>query len=161
MDWTKSKTLASLCWMFDAGADEVISEFPQNRLSRSDDNISTEIVDVKYDVLAEKNKISAKSKGALTDAPTHIQKIEFAYNLAKSCNTFEEVLESIKNFQYFNKSGETRKVKLYEGQIRSPVVVFREPPTYFSTIDDELHSNDKNHLFAKIFEKLQNIHSKM
>ena len=146
MDLTDSKAIASLRWMLDMGADETISDSPHNRLNRSHENLSSSAINSRDNRVTDKKKISNTNIEADPDTISHKEKIILANNLVKSLNSFEEILKGIESFKYFNERYENKKVELYEGNSRSPVVVFQEPLSYSEEIDDKLNCNNKNYI---------------
>ena len=154
MDLTDSKAIASLRWMLDMGADETISESPHNRFIRSHENLSSSAINSRDNRVTDKKKISNTNIKADPDTITHKEKIILANNLVKSLNSFEEILKGIESFKYFNERYENKKVELYEGNSRSPVVVFQEPLSYSEEIDDKVNCNSKKNLFLKIFRSI-------
>mgnify|MGYP001277424889 CR=1 FL=1 len=154
MNLKRVEAISYLTWLLDAGADETISEVSQNRFKQSEKDKAGQPADFQNQVLAIKNKKSTNIDKTEKKILTKNQKIELAENLAKRCNSFDQISECVKSFPHFSRLGNNKDVELYDGCIGSSVVVFREPDTYNITTGKAWHNNLNNQLFEKIFDSI-------
>ena len=95
MDLKKADALFYLRWMFDAGADEAISEAPFNRFTEANSRKFENLRPVKKNEGEKVGLTVAEGESFKKKIGFNSKKLQEAYKVAKDCNTLDEIVESI------------------------------------------------------------------
>ena len=154
MDLKKADALFYLRWMFDAGADEAISEAPFNRFTEANSRKFENLRPVKKNEGEKVGLTVAEGESFKKKIGFNSKKLQEAYKVAKDCNTLDEIVESIEQFHHFIENEFRKKVNLCEGSYQSKVIVFREPEISNISNGPDFRPVDKNLLFESIFKSI-------
>ena len=154
MDLKKADALFYLRWMFDAGADEAISEAPFNRFTEANSRKFENLRPVKKNEGEKVGLTVAEGESFKKKIGFNSKKLQEAYKVAKDCNTLDEIVESIEQFHHFIENEFRKEVNLCEGSYQSKVIVFREPEINNISNGPDFRPVDKNLLFESIFKSI-------
>ena len=154
---TKEQAIAMLKWSIEAGADEALNETTGDRLSgKSPNNKTISDIGLKASILSDGESRSHHAQLMKSNIQVNDKELA-AISLAKECNSVNEIISQIKDFQHFKLQNDKDDAGFYNGSAEASILIFKEPEIYSTHEDNESTSEAKKLLFNKIFDSINTL----